>query len=470
MRGRWTSCALLLAGLSACGERPAPHPMGDTNPQSELARTLGTIRTSTANQPKTLKILFYGQSISQPKWTDIAVAHLRATYPNTRFIVRNLAIGGFESTKLERTVERDIDEVYPDLIVFHAYGDHRAYERVIKAMRTRTAAEIIVQSDHVTVPVEPICRGGLHLTLRAPPGCKGFLWYRQNSWEEFFSGTAVPGIAWRYHLAVDPRRWGWNAYLKRHDLAIADLLADPPHPNDRGWALMARLFDAWFDKLVRDWTPHPQTLVWEQALPPGNSATLEVTGNRIELIASAPLDGKVAVLVDGKPPRDLDGCWQTGRTDMLPNVPYWPAIRRVTMSAAAHQPGRWTAILHDLSPDQTKFTFRLYGPNGADGQGDGMKDFVSPSGQVRIDARDWSIPAAMALKQQGVPEGYRIGWDRRFVCGDEPSTPLAPGRIEARHVIATGLANGPHRITLRLTPDARAAIGAVRTYRPPLAD
>ena len=40
----------------------------------------------------------------------------------------------------ERTVERDISDFYPDLIILHVYGDHRAYERIVQIMRSRSAA------------------------------------------------------------------------------------------------------------------------------------------------------------------------------------------------------------------------------------------------------------------------------------------------------------------------------------------
>jgi hypothetical protein len=91
---------------------------GNCNFES-LARTRAIIAGSTSKRPQVLRILFYGQSITSPRWTDLAVEHLRKTYPNTLFDVRNMAIGGFGSVLLERTVERDIAEFYPDLIVFH---------------------------------------------------------------------------------------------------------------------------------------------------------------------------------------------------------------------------------------------------------------------------------------------------------------------------------------------------------------
>ncbi len=148
--------ALLAAGCSvAPPAAPAPP-----DPQQALARSLSIIHAATPEQPRVLKILFYGQSISTPKWTDQAMATLRARYPAVVFDYRNLALGGWDSVLLERAVDRDIDEAQPDLIVFHVYGDHRAYERIIQAFRRRTAADIIVQTDHIVEPIEPLCPRG----------------------------------------------------------------------------------------------------------------------------------------------------------------------------------------------------------------------------------------------------------------------------------------------------------------------
>lgn len=52
-------------------------------------------------------------------WHNAIIQHWRQTYPNTVFVVKNLAIGGFSSEQLEKTTERDIDSFYPDLIIFH---------------------------------------------------------------------------------------------------------------------------------------------------------------------------------------------------------------------------------------------------------------------------------------------------------------------------------------------------------------
>jgi len=51
-------------------------------------------------------------------------------YPHVAFDGRDLVLGGFDASKL---AARDMQEFYPDLIVFHVHGDHRAYERIIRS-------------------------------------------------------------------------------------------------------------------------------------------------------------------------------------------------------------------------------------------------------------------------------------------------------------------------------------------------
>ncbi|WP_375427116.1 SGNH/GDSL hydrolase family protein [uncultured Sphingomonas sp.] len=455
--------------LAACSQDKASrNPTGP--PAGRLARTLDIVRTATPSDPKVLKLLFYGQSITSTKWTDRAVAHLARRYPDTRFVARNMAIGGFSAKLLERTAGRDVAEFYPDLIVFHAYGNDKAYERIVRLMRSITAAEIIVETDHIVLPAEPICREGLHLTLTPPPGCKGRLWYRQRNWEDHMSGVVIPALARKYGLAIEPRRRWWGAYLRRTRLPPKALLEDDIHPNDAGWRLAAAIFTRWFDAQAASWRGEGTNMVRTLAAPPaGRTRRYTFTGNRVELIAAAALGTGVAATIDGKNPADIDGCWQTSRTTVLPGVPTWPAIRQVRIDPGLHRAERWTATLTGISPRQDRFHFNLAGAaTGPDGDGDSDRDFVSPSGRVRIDASDWVVPAAFEFKGVRTPENFKVGWERRFVCFEQRPVPLARGREEVRFVVATGLVNGRHTLDLRLSPAAAAATRELRVYRPPL--
>jgi hypothetical protein len=58
-------------------------------------------------------------------------------------------------------------------------------------------------------------------------------------------------------------------------------------------------------------------------LPPANDEvkTYQSNGNRVEIVGSGPLDGRVTARIDGLEPTAINGCWQTSRTTSLDNVP-----------------------------------------------------------------------------------------------------------------------------------------------------
>lgn len=442
------------------------------NPDQAIGRSLSIIRSATPEKPQVLKILFYGQSISTPKWTDQAIATLRARYPNVSFDYRNLALGGWSAILLEQAVARDVEEVYPDLIVFHVYGDHLAYERIIRTLRSKTAADIIIQTDHLVNPLEPVCDTGFHLRWSPPDGCTGHFWFKQRSWDEFMSGVWKPALAVKYDLALEPRRERWNTYLQEHNLQIADLLADPPHPNAQGWSLMANLFTSWVEELVdnpQDNGRNTSGQVRSFTAPvPGEKTRYEFDGNRAELIAEGPLDGKVNLKIDGKDPGELDGCWQTSRVTRLPNVPDWPALKKIDVRSSYHEADVWTLRVRHLDTSQENFEFDLESARkGAEGGGSGKDVFKSFSGNVSIQPGAWNLSYAKMTSGKGLAEEQSFQWERRFACGDEMATTLANGSVQQRHVLATGLPNTHHVIELTVPSDTPSIL-EFRAYRPPL--
>ncbi|MGV8918826.1 MAG: SGNH/GDSL hydrolase family protein [Pseudomonas sp.] len=459
--------------LSSCFLQVSAEPV-PPEPDQAIGRSLSIIRSATPETPQVLKILFYGQSISTPKWTDQAIATLRAKYPNVTFDYRNLALGGWDTALLEQAVARDVEEVYPDLIVFHAYGDHRAYERIIRTLRSETAADIIIQTDHVVNPLEPVCDSGFHLQWSPPEGCVGHFWFKQRNWEEFMSRVWEPTLAAKYDLALEPRRQRWNTYLQEHNLQIADLLADSPHPNAKGWTLMANLFTSWVEELG----DHYQNSGWNasgqvrsfNAPVSGETTHYEFDGNRAELISAGPLDGKVNIKIDGKDPGEVDGCWQISRVTRLTNVPDWPALTNVGVRLSYREADVWTVRVRNLDISQENFDFDIESARtGKEGSGSSKDVFKSLSGNVTIQPRAWNLSYAKATSGRGLAEEQNFQWERRFVCADEPATALANGSVQQRHVLATGLPNIHHVMELTVPSDTPAIL-EMRTYRPPLID
>jgi hypothetical protein len=105
---------------------------------------------STPGDRKTVRVLFYGQSITQQDWWKEVANYLRSTYTNANLVIENRAIGGHASQLLVKTAEADLYPFQPDLLIFHVYGSHLEYENIIRRVRERTCADILLQTDHIT--------------------------------------------------------------------------------------------------------------------------------------------------------------------------------------------------------------------------------------------------------------------------------------------------------------------------------
>jgi len=426
----------------------------NTPDEQKLARTLEIIRTSTPEHHKVLKVLFYGQSITRSGWTPSVVDHWRQIYPNTVFVVQNRALGGYPAQALVRATEQDIAEFYPDLIVFHVYGDHRAYGKIIRLFRSRTTADILVQTDHAEIMPEPHCAEGLHLTLHPPPGCAGHLWYHQRNWSDEMSYHKIPALAKEYGLAVEPQRDWWLQYLKATGTRPADLLADEVHPNDRGKQLIAEFFNRYFDGLVTKYNGEQASDVKTLAPTPAERAsgneTVHLEGSRLELVGNKPLPAWPTVTIDGQSPASFDGCYQITRPSALETIPDWPIIRRITLMHD-HVVEDWTATLTDFSPDQKDFAFTVQATkSGQQGSGHSGQRFVSNNGALAIDPDDWMVERAWHQTHIALQGPLQIHWSVRYVCGGEPEiTGLGNGTMEYRYILAAGLATAAHTVSIQ---------------------
>jgi len=434
--------------------------------EQKIARSLEIIRTSTPAVRKVLKVLFYGQSITRSGWHNSVMEHWRQKYPYTDFEVQNRALGGFASQALVRATEQDIQAFYPDLIIFHVYGDHRAYERIIRLIRSLTAADVIVQTDHGEALPDPPCAEGLQLTLHRQPGCAGVGWVHQRLWNDEMSYHKIPAFANKYGLAFEPQRDWWRDYLVSTHLEPRSLLEDDIHPNVAGRELIAQFFNRYFDNLIERWNGETGSNVVSF---PVNEDTFLFDGNRLELISKKPLSSWPAATVDGVSPKDIDGCYQVTRASSIGTVPDWPAVRRITVRRD-HTPQDWIATLANLSPDQKAFDFFVRGSvTGTDGYGTSGSNFVSNSGRFSIEADDWMVERAFQEKHIRLQAPLEVRWSLKYVCGGEPEViGLGDGSMQYRYVIATGLANRHHTGKLSSLPTERGDVAEFRAYRPPL--
>ena len=217
-----------------------------------MANTRQVFQSGGAARSVPFRILFYGQSITEGAWPSQVVDIWRARYPHLAIVSENRAIGGFASPRLRRTIEADVADLSPDLVVFHVYGSHPEYEETIEILNRMTSADVILQTDHATAWPAPRCEMGVTFFPSKSPGCTGFPFRQQIGWSEYMSYHFVPTVALRYGFAVEPRLQRWTEQLQRRGLEPSDMLKDMVHLNEDGERMMAELFDAFVEKLVHE--------------------------------------------------------------------------------------------------------------------------------------------------------------------------------------------------------------------------
>lgn len=130
---------------------PAPTPdLGDVTQRGRnVQRTMRLLAESTPEHRNTVRILFYGQSITAGAWPDRVIADLKRRFPHANILSENRALGGFAAQNLVKTAETDLYDFQPDLLVFHVFGSDLEYENIIRRTHERTTAEILLQNDHL---------------------------------------------------------------------------------------------------------------------------------------------------------------------------------------------------------------------------------------------------------------------------------------------------------------------------------
>ena len=148
------ACALEFATAADLPAYPPPKFPDVSGFGKNIQRTMRLLATSTAEKRNTVRILFYGQSITEQKWAKLVEEDLRRRFPHANLVVENRALGGFASQMLVKTAETDLYPFQPDLLIFHVYGAHDKYEDILRCTRERTTAEILLQNDHITKPAD----------------------------------------------------------------------------------------------------------------------------------------------------------------------------------------------------------------------------------------------------------------------------------------------------------------------------
>ncbi len=470
--------ALALAAEPALADRPKGRPIPDTvrwekdyppvaPPAStvgwgkHIQRSMSLLADSTPEKRRTVRILFYGQSIvGQKKWPD-AIAHdLARRFPHADIVYDNRAIGGFSSQYLVNTAEGDLYPFYPDLIVFHVYGAHDDYQRIMHNIRSRTTAEIAIVTDH---PKRGDYEDGQ--------------WKDRGWWSEFMMGTMVPKVAEKYGCQLIDIHPPWKAYLEIHSLDSSAMLKDGVHPNDYGGWLMSELVGR---ELVHTPGVEAQADPWVKTYRVGKDVrfrdgklTLPFVGNRVvALAARGENPASLDVRIDGRKPSTFPTCYAHLRTSGCPNVD-WPAILRVDWKNDERAVEDWTLTVDEVHTPNTDFTFHVAGSKtGPDGAGRSTERFVSDSGRVIIEPDMWHVERDFRFKKgrgKAVTPGWEVTWSTAGLFADRYAAPKAVDSTREHPVtLAQGLPNGKHTLTLTVVGDGEPAIEAIGVYRPPV--
>ncbi len=434
---------------------PAPAPLKGKEAAQlgvNIQRTMTLLATSTPAHRNKVRILFYGQSITEQEWSKQVADDLRKRFPNADLEIENKAIGGFASQLLIRPAEHDLYPFYPDLMIFHVYGANGEYEQIIKSTRSRTTAEVLMQKDHVT---------------QWPPAVPDQTKDKGMWWDDMMNNHFLPEIAQKYGCGIADDRTPWLDYLKTNHYEPRQLLKDGVHLNDHGNFLMAALVernliyrpdlpkDNW-KNLVRSYK------IGTDIKPKDGRLTFEFEGNRIDLMPTrnAKVGTQARILIDGKKPSDFPELYAITRPAPGPWSPL--AVVRVNHDSPLIVED-WTLKVTSVNPDSTHWTFDVDGSvTGADGSGNNDTPFTSKSGRVRIDPEGF-------FRNGTIPVGYAIKWKVYRLNSDMFTVPPMPDAArEYPTTIAQGLANTKHKLEVVADAQGSFPIGSIRIYQPPV--
>jgi hypothetical protein len=438
---------------------PAPHWLGDTDKQGRgIQRTMTLLATSTPTKRNTVRILFYGQSITEQKWWQAVADDLRRRFPHANLIIDNRAIGGHSSQLLVKTAEADLYPFYPDLLIFHVYGSHVDYETLIRRVRERTTAEILMQTDHVTKDED--------LNEETDPAK-----LTPKQWNAWMNHAFLPVTATKYGAELCDQHSIWKRYLRDFDLAPSALLSDSVHLNDHGCFLMAECVKAYLrcdpSWPTNRWSDRVKTFAVGQDIRwQGGRLKLEFEGNRVEVVVAGGSAAPARVLLDGRTPSRFSELAGFTRTTAFPNS-NWPMLLRVGSEKPLVEED-WTLTIHGSPTNAQGVAFAVAGSKtGPDGEGAANQRFVSRSGRIVLEPDDWNLDYCLKVFQRPLPADFQVRWRAVFRGVDEFVSPgVTDPAIETTVTLAQGLENTRH--VLEIAGDETTPIAALRVYRPAL--
>jgi hypothetical protein len=427
---------------------PVPSPPDPWSLSKNVGGTMTLLSQSTTNVRQEVRILVYGQSISVQDWWKEVKQFLEKKYPNVQLTMINMAVGGFSTERLKLIVENDVRSFYPDLILLHDYGNAEDYERIIQSIRRHTTAEVAIQTDHIAVG-------------------------QNEEWHSKHNTNTLPALAKKYNLALIDVRTAWKEYLEKNKLPASALLSDNVHLNEHGNYLMAGIIKNYFNSLPTPAGNIPgNTYTVLQAgknfTVKNNMLTVQVTGNRIDLVWGKAVKSKepVAVTLDAKKPSAYTQSYSFTRPVLSPSKEYLGKMGKLLTLGLGNVAGEEDWTLHILAVDtgQMQMRFRVHGSIvGEDGTGSSDSLFTSRSGRIRIEPGQWFLRKSPGDFKMfpWIKPGDKLAWQVKSMSRDM-AEPQPSGVV----TVVQGVANSPH--VLMLKGKSLLHLKEIRVYQPPL--
>ena len=453
------------------GFAPLPPLRSDAVIGENLQHSLRLLAGLKCEGNRPVRVLFYGQSITEQGWWKTLARYIETSYPGTPIVIENRAIGGHASDLLVKTAEADLYAFNPDLVIFHVYGSHASYEAIIRRIRERTTADVLMATDHVVDDVElgEDTNSQLLWVWRWTRAAR-WAWagHAGATWNAWWNYAFLPGISNEYGTELVDVRGRWKDYLRQNRFRASQLLADQVHLNTQGEYLMAEILKPYLNptRLKAAACVQDRSREWvagRDFQSHAGHAVLHFEGKRAELVLGRVAEGPILVRIDGRMPSEERKGYRFTRTTAYPDST-WPALLQLHFGPSVPVAETWTATIRQANDALTEFAFDVEGSvTGVDGSGTSVARFVSKSGRLSIEPSDWNLAYARAVFKQPLPDGFKIRWQVMAPGVDEIRAGTAPvNGVDAAH----GLDNAAH--TLELSGAGIGAVTAIRTYRPPL--
>jgi hypothetical protein len=444
---RWMTIVLALAS----GLFTVAQPINESLAAGPLRRTFSLLQNATPLHRTSMRVMFYGQSITVEPWHFQVISYLTNTYPNVDFTFDDRAVDGFSSEYLHQCAWADIYSWRPDLIIFYDFGSESDYEDMLRQMRRHTTADVLLQNNHIAYwDGEP---------TQTPDKPVDQLVYNDPDWHSY---VYLPKAAARFDMGLLDMRTPWKAYLRTNNLSLHALAPDGIHLNTNGYNLITGLVNGCFRPVTNmaAMDPYHYLGISTHTVGPADFRTnhtlsLTAVGARFDAVLGPGTAGLMRVLIDGHPPSHYDACYAFSRASLYGNI-LQPMIRRV--DSAAHRTNEYWYV-YVTNFDAAQVWFRIEGSvTGPDGGGVSSQRFVSNSGRVVIEPDVWS--------RQFIGSAVTIAWECALQGADFfAANPPADSAADTTVLLADGLADGPHLIQL-ISDNANPPITAIRAYSP----